>query len=144
MDSKEIKVIDEMRLRLEQIASGIFKQYELYNVFLNVNMKKELENDVELKEFQNELRIEHRELTLEFLKCLWKDPKWRNEGVDVGECLSVLADFQNIQQRVFWDFADRAVRTFSTFHAFRRKNAKGCTAFRLIVLRLIGLFKDFR
>ena len=87
MDSKEIKVIDEMRLRLEQIASGIFKQYELYNVFLDVHMKKEIKNDVELKEFQNELCIEHRDLTLEFLKCLWKDPKWRNEGLNVGESL---------------------------------------------------------
>lgn len=87
MDSKEIKVIDEMRLRLEQIASEICKQYELYDAFLNANMKKDVKYDEQLKEFQNELRIEHRELTLEFLKCLWKDPKWRNEGVDVGECL---------------------------------------------------------
>lgn len=87
MDSKEIKVIDEMHLRLEKIASGICKQYELYDAFLNANMKKDVKHDVELKEFQNELRIEHRDLTLEFLKCLWKDPKWRNEGFDVGESL---------------------------------------------------------
>ena len=35
MDSKEIKVIDEMRLRLEEIASGICESYDKYIDFLN-------------------------------------------------------------------------------------------------------------
>lgn len=109
MDSKEIRVIDEMRLRLEQIASGICESYDKYIDFLNCNIETEKMSYEELRIIYKELYIRNRDSSLGLLNSLYGDNLWLSETTDlINNLLDCEGSFAKYSNALIWNLQSKS------------------------------------
>ena len=102
MDSKEIKVIDEMHLRLEKIAFRIYECYENYIDFLSGDIEVEQKSD-------EELYIRNRDCALNLLCSTYEDNLWISDTTDVRKkLLECERSFTEYSNAVIWNLKNKS------------------------------------